>query len=82
MMMNRPKLEDYKVCLKDGTITSRYVEYSTYLDIYCDKLEKALDKACELLEEGYGNEYAEDIDFETYKLKDQWKEWLMNESNN
>ena len=38
--MNRPKVEEFEFL----------EEYTETLEIYCDQLEKALDKACEMLE--------------------------------
>ena len=38
--MNRPKVEEFEFL----------EEYAETLEIYCDQLEKALDKACEELE--------------------------------
>lgn len=81
--MNRPKLEDYLVVR-----TSRNVKLGYYADLenYCDHLEKALDKACECLEEGYGQEGAS---YEYFPNVDtmveipfhmnfkEWKEWCL-----
>lgn len=52
----------------------------------CDKLEKALDKASEILEEGYGEEYAsyvymknldEGVEIPAHMNINEWKDWLM-----
>lgn len=43
-------------------------------------LEKALDKACELLEDGYGYEYPHEMynePFIDYMKVEEWKEWLL-----
>ena len=56
------------------------------LDKDCTKLEKALDKASKILEEGYGEEYAsyiymknldEGIEIPSHMNIIEWKEWLM-----
>ena len=52
------------------------------------RLEKALDKASKILEEGYGEEYAsyiymknldEGIEIPSRMNINEWKEWLMND---
>ena len=56
----------------------------------CNRLEKALDKASEILEEGYGEEYAsyvymknldEGIEIPAHMNIGGWKEWLMKDEN-
>ena len=56
----------------------------------CNKLEKTLDKASEILEEGYGEEYAsyvymknldEGIEIPAHMNISEWKEWLMRDEN-
>ena len=42
----------------------------------CDKLEKAIDEACDLLE--HYDRICHSIDLTT---KEQWKEWLMKDEN-
>lgn len=42
----------------------------------CDKLEKSLDEACDLLE--HYDRICHSIDLTT---KEQWKEWLMKDEN-
>lgn len=75
-IMNRPKIED--------SLTRR--TYTDELERYCDTLEKALDKACEILVDGYCNEYATYqyfydldtmVDIPYGMTEKQWKEWLL-----
>ena len=56
----------------------------------CHKLEKVLDKACDILEEGYGEEYAsyvymknldEGVEIPAHMNISEWKEWLMRDEN-
>lgn len=72
--MKRPKLEYAENCTLIHT-------YARKLEEYCDELEKALDKACEELnewclsccgiyEELHGS-------YPNFKTKDEWKEWCM-----
>ena len=79
--MNKPNIEDYK--LADGRYSQKYI---TDLEKYCNQLEKALDKASKILEEGYGEEYAsyiymknldEGIEIPSRMNIIEWKEWLM-----
>lgn len=81
--MKRPNIEDYK--LNDGGYSQKYI---TDLEKYCNQLEKALDKASKILEEGYGEEYAsyiymknldEGIEIPSRMNIIEWKEWLMND---
>ena len=81
--MKRPNIEDYK--LNDGGYSQKYI---TDLEKYCNQLEKALDKASKILEEGYGEEYAsyiymknldEGIEIQSRMNIIEWKEWLMND---
>ena len=63
-------------------------DYESNLETYCDKLEKALDKACEELEE-LDKSHAYEINKQIvekkgsstitfgYQKKEEWKEWLM-----
>lgn len=79
--MERPKLEYAENCTLIHT-------YARKLEEYCDELEKALDKACEELEElDKCNAYeinkqiiekncSSTITF-GYQNKDEWKEWCM-----
>ena len=68
--MNRPNIEDYK--LSDGGYSQKYI---TDLEKHCNehnKLEKALDEACYMLER------FDNICHSIYPMtKEQWKEWLM-----
>lgn len=43
--MNRPKIKDYKVFVKDGMIINRFAEYAIDLEKYCDELENTIDKS-------------------------------------
>lgn len=80
--MNRPKKGEFSEVehYKNGNVkvnvyknlnTSSYIEA---LEKYCDQLEKAFDKACEMLA---------DFDLETHHeddelfSKEDWKEWCM-----
>ena len=63
-------------------------DYESNLETYCDELEKALDKACEQLEEldrchayEINKQIVEKKGSSTitfgYQKKEEWKEWLM-----
>ena len=63
-------------------------EYSEKLESEKRALNRALDKACDILEEGYGEEYAsyiymknldEGIEIPSNMNIGEWKEWLMKE---
>lgn len=90
--MNRPRKEDYftnekfKFANKFGyNITFDSGLYEQALNNYIDKLEKAFDKACEMLTKPtsdcdiykcpFGCGY-DSCDFECENIK-KWKEWCM-----
>lgn len=62
--MNRPKMSYF---CGEGLLYDQD-DYVVHLEKYCDGLEKALDKACQMLEsyDPRGSWNAQD-----------WKEWLM-----
>lgn len=78
--INRPQVDDYKVIKGSNRITvNDFASYTRDLDKYCDKLEKALDKACQLLDDNdisYANKNGIEIRGVNNK---QWKEYLLNE---
>lgn len=80
-MMKRPTLEYAENCTLIHT-------YARKLEEYCDELEKALDKACEELEDldrchayEINKQIVEKKGSSTitfgYQNKEEWKEWLM-----
>lgn len=57
-------------------------DYESNLETYCDELEKALDKACELIIESVSHDCTifDEVIEEEYMWRteiDEWKEWLM-----
>ena len=77
-------LENYCDELEDRCLSDEW--NLQLLDKDCTKLEKALDKASKILEEGYGEEYAsyiymknldEGIEIPSHMNIIEWKEWLM-----
>lgn len=50
--MKRPSIKKYQVSMTadDSILVNDYKRYSEALGIYCDSLERALDKACDMLE--------------------------------
>ena len=79
--MKRPTLEYAENCTLIHT-------YARKLEEYCDELEKALDKACEELEDldrchayEINKQIVEKKGSSTitfgYQNKEEWKEWLM-----
>lgn len=79
--MKRPTLEYAENCTLIHT-------YARKLEEYCDELEKALDKACEELEDldrcnsyEINKQIVEKKGYSTitfgYQNKDEWKEWCM-----
>lgn len=73
--MKRPKLEYAENCTLIHT-------YARKLEEYCDELEKALDKACELIIEAVSHDCTifDEVIEEEYMWRteiDEWKEWLM-----
>lgn len=73
--MKRPKKDDYRGHLENNCWVSKHTEYVTDLEKYCDELEKALDKACEELNNGWSGKYWGNE--KTFWSKEQWKEWCM-----
>lgn len=73
--MNRPKVEEFEFL----------EEYTETLEIYCDQLEKALDKACEMLEMLRISQEKDTlvigamsmIEDDKYMSKEEWKKELM-----
>jgi len=88
--MNRPLKELY-ISERGSSTNLTMNDYSGYireLENYCDALEKALDKACEELEDFEYNYSLFDLDYAESKLhhkgsthynKDGWKEYFLNE---
>ena len=80
--MKRPEVKNYSNNIDFSG------NYLSDLEEYCDQLEKSLDMACEILEDGYGQEYA-NYEYITYDEKlinipanmkaKQWYEFLMKE---
>ena len=73
--MKRPELEYAENCTLIHT-------YARKLEEYCDELEKALDKACELIIEAVSHDCTifDEVIEEEYMWRteiDEWKEWLM-----
>ena len=64
-----------------------YRDYFQQRTLECYKLEKALDNACELLEEHvlekriFVGEYCEFDFLKPIRTKEEWKEYLLNEVN-
>lgn len=57
-------------------------DYKSNLETYCDELEKALDKACELIIEAVSQDCTifDEVIEDEYMWRteiDEWKEWLM-----
>ena len=86
-MITRPKFEDYGFPKSENDI-EQFEFYTCYLEDYCDELEKALDKACEELEEldkchsyEINKQIVEKKGSSTitfgYQNKEEWKEWCM-----
>lgn len=65
--MNRPKAREYDPSIDDYAF-EHYVED---LEKYCDGLERALDKACEML-----SDVVEDVNGKLW-TKRHWKEWSL-----
>ena len=71
---------------KEDQILAEDIKNMSELLDRCNRLETALDKASEILEEGYGEEYAsyvymknldEGIEIPAHMNIGGWKEWLM-----
>jgi len=79
--MNRPLKELY-ISERGSSTNLTMNDYSGYireLENYCDALEKALDKACEELEDFEYNYSLFDLDYAESKLYHEWKEYFLNE---
>lgn len=81
---------EFKVLKEEYNADQKYIEdFDKTKDWYWNKikqLEKALDKASKILEEGYGEEYAsyiymknldEGIEIPSHMNINEWKDWLM-----
>lgn len=67
--MNRPKMDSYDLSTK-----YTMCEFIRDLEKYCNELEKALDKACDMLETyDLANE---DLTRKKHSQK-EWKEWAL-----
>lgn len=73
-MMNRPKMDSYD-------LSTKYTMCAFIRDLekYCNELEKALDKACELLEDCPLSMLDEELDCNncTNDYAKCWKEWAL-----
>ena len=86
---DRPQIEWYtEYSSTSGGPIVHKKEYDMALEIYCDHLEKALDRACEILEERLTCPYEYfDYEFDRCKnycnneCKDYWKDYLLNGDN-
>ena len=65
--MNRPKVEEFEFL----------EEYAETLEIYCDRLEKALDKACEELHSNSAWCHYGKMSKKCGLSKEEWKKELM-----
>lgn len=86
--MNRPKYKDfawYSYAFELERYCDELEERCNALEKRCNVLEKAFDISCEILEEGYGDEYA-DWDYVSsrnvkfsfgYMNFDEWKDFIM-----
>lgn len=75
--MNRPKLEDYgswDKCKEGWQRNLKSVEYRMDLEKYCDKLENALDIACDMLET---YDLANNELTRKKHTQKEWKEWCL-----
>lgn len=82
LKMNRPNKEDYgtwKKCPEGWERRLHSIDYQLDLEKYCDELEKALDKVCELLEDCPLSTLDKELDCNncTDDYAKCWKEWLL-----